>query len=155
MSTFGQQAITTVGRTPKVTADGTPMMKHAGVTIDWGTVAAVSGADVEIADGFVAKIGEKYLRYGQVLTRITTGGKYGPYDPDALDGRQTLTHGSCFVLNETVKENDRASDHPPVLYGGLVFRDRVLAHATTDTLAGGPPLADLLAVMPNLQLVTD
>lgn len=44
--------------------------KIGGVTIDWATVAAVTGADVELKDGTTIKIGKKYLRYGQVLCRI-------------------------------------------------------------------------------------
>jgi hypothetical protein len=151
MSTFGQTTLATIGRTPKVTADGCPEMKAAGVTIDWSVVAAVSGADVVLSDGLTVYIGEKYLRYGQILTKITASGKYSVYDFAAVDGRQTLTPGECFVLNETVKENDRASDHPPVLFGGLIWKDRLIATAGTHSLANGPTYTELLAVLPRLQ----
>jgi hypothetical protein len=30
----------------------------------------------------------------------TASGKYGPYDSAATDGRQTLTRGECFILDE-------------------------------------------------------
>lgn len=54
-----------------VSADGQPEMKMAGVTLDWDTVAAVSGADVTLVDGTVIKIGDKYLPQGQVVVGIT------------------------------------------------------------------------------------
>jgi hypothetical protein len=153
MSTFGQTTLATIGRTPKVTADGCPEMKVAGVTIDWSTVAAVAGADVVLSDGLTVYIGEKYLRYGQVLCRITATSKYGPYDFAAVDGRQLLAPGECFVLNETVKENDRASDHPPVLCGGKVWKDRLIATAGTHSLANGPTYTELLTAIPRLQFL--
>jgi hypothetical protein len=57
----------------RVSADGSPLYKVGGVTIDWSSVTAVSGSDVTLPDGSVIKIGQKYLRYGQILTKITTG----------------------------------------------------------------------------------
>jgi hypothetical protein len=50
---------------------GTALWHPVGITIDWGTVTAVSG-DTETADGALVKDGQKYLRYGQVMTRKTT-----------------------------------------------------------------------------------
>jgi hypothetical protein len=77
---------------------------------------------------------------------------YGPYDSAAVDGRQTLTKGATFILNKSVKENDQASDHAGVaVYGGLLWKDRVRAHATTASLANGPTFATLEAVLPRVQ----
>lgn len=154
MSSFGQTTITTVGRAPQVSADGRPEVKQIGVTIDWSLIAAVSGSDVTLNDGVTVKVGEKYLRYGQVICQVTTGGKYASYDPDATDGREALDPGETFVLNRTVKENDSKSDHAGVaIYGGPVFKDRVLATAGTHSLADGPTYAELLAALPRLQFV--
>jgi hypothetical protein len=77
-----------------------------GITIDWATVAAV-GTDTVTStpEGITVKAGQKFLRYGQVLTKITASGKWGPYDPGAADGRQTLARGNVCVLNETLLEN--------------------------------------------------
>lgn len=268
MSTFGRQSILTVGRSVRLSADGRPEVKHAGVTIDWSTVAAVSGAAVTLPDGVVVQVGEKYLRYGQLVTAIgvaevqtveftggptagsavitlpavgaeaaqsvtvgatasaasfqaslqalsrigpngatvarsgagsaadpyvytvtfsrqlgnvpeftstntftggttpsvthgtTTsgsdaGGKYGPYDPGASDGRQTLSRGFCFLVNETVKENDLHSDHPPAVYGGLVWKDRLVATSGTHTLAAGPTYTELEAAFPRIAYVAE
>jgi hypothetical protein len=156
MSTFGRQSILTVGHGVKLTADGRPQYKQAGVTIDWSTVAAVAGADVTLPDGVTIVIGEKYLRYGQVITRITASGKYGPYDPAAADGRQTLTQGAAFLLEETVKENDLHSDHPPVVDGGRVWQLRLIQSGVgAASLAAGPTLANLLATFPGIRMVTE
>jgi hypothetical protein len=60
------------GNPIRVSFDGEPRMKAGGVTIDWSTVAAVSGSDVTTKEGFVVPIGSKYLRHGQVILKITT-----------------------------------------------------------------------------------
>jgi hypothetical protein len=257
-NTYGRQLLDTVGRSVQVTADGRPEMKPGGVTVDWNnTVAAVAGSDVTYEDGVVVRVGEKGLRYGQVLTKITlqpaqtvadtgatagtftltgtrpdtgvattqtvafnattaavqtamdaifgagntvvtgagalpanvqtvtfqgaligyavaamvpnsagltggtavvavvqgggTNGWYGPYDPAATDGRQTLARGSCWIMNETVREQDLHSSHPPVLDGGRVFRSRIIQAGTgAASLAAGPTLANLEAAFPRL-----
>jgi predicted RecA/RadA family phage recombinase len=259
----------------EVSADGDPEWKVGGVTLDWSTIAAVS-ADVTLPDGIVVKNGQKYLRFGQVLTLIgvaevqtaatqatpvtgtviftlpavgdapaqsgatlswtsttlptaqavadnlnalsrigpngvtvtlsaqtytitfarrlgdvpqltsvatgsgntfthatTTAGqptyvsgnyqaaKYGPYDPSATDGRQTLSRGECYILNQTVVETGLLSpifppvaDHPAVLEGGLVWRERLLATAmAAGTLALGPTFTNLLTAFPRLRFV--
>lgn len=69
-NTFGPRALGTYGQKFEVSADGLPERKIGGGTIDWGTVTAVSGSAVTLLDGILVAIGEKYLRYGQVMTRI-------------------------------------------------------------------------------------
>jgi hypothetical protein len=156
MSSFGFSVVDTAGKSIQVSANGLPEMKSAGITLDWATVTAVAGADVTWLDGVVVHIGEKGLRYGQVVTKITASGKYGPYDPAAADGRQTLVNGEAFILNEAVRELDVASDHPPALEGGKVFLGRIIqSGVAAHTLALGPTLAELLAVMPRLRLVKE
>jgi hypothetical protein len=261
-STYGRQVLESWGLSIQVCADSTPEWKPGGVTIDWGTVAA-AGADVNLEDGFFTPAGEKYLRYGQVLTRLTiqpaqlitvtggptggtftltgtrpdtgvtstqtvafnaavaatqtamdamfgagntlvtgagalpanahtvtfqgglinyapalmtasgagltggttpavavtvpagqAGGNYGwwgPYDPAASDGRQTLTKGDCFILNTSVRETgDPASNHPPALRGGLLWKKRILMTTGTHSLANGPTVAEFEAVFPRV-----
>lgn len=145
----------TIGRPLMASADGRPEWKPAGISVDWATVAAVAGADVTLVSGAVIKIGKKYLRYGQVLTKITASGKYGPYDPAALDGRQTLVRGDAFILNETVLEDDLNSNHPPVFNGGIVFKARILATTGAASLAAGPTFANLETVFPRLTYAND
>jgi hypothetical protein len=156
MSSFGFSTVDTVGRSIQVSADGKPEFKTAGVTIDWSLVLAVSGSDVTLLDGVVVHVGEKYMRYGQVITRVTASGKFAQYDFAAADGRQLVVNGDCFILNETVRELDVASDHPPALEGGKVFLNRIIqSGVATHSLALGPNFAELMAAMPRLRLVRE
>jgi hypothetical protein len=259
-TTYGRQILETTGASVQVAADARPLMKPGGITIDWSTIAA-AGADVSLEDGFFCPSGEKYLRYGQILTRIvvaaevqtltvtgtptggslvvsginpnsqsaiqgtivynstaaqaqviadaifgvgnvvvgggalpgaaltftfrgdwdpaqmtvvtngltggstpagafttttpanTSAGLWGPYDPGASDGRQTLTKGDCFILNESIRETgDPHSNHPPALQGGLIWKARILqSGAATHTLALGPTLAEFEAAFPMIR----
>lgn len=152
---YGRQVIGTVGTSIQVSADGKPVPKLAGVTIDWATVTAVSGADVTLADGVVVKIGDKYLRYGQVIARITATGKYGPYDPAAGDGREIApVRGRAYIVNRTALALEPADDHPEVIEGGRVWRARIIqSEAATHTLALGPTFVELCAAFPDLRFV--
>lgn len=88
-------------------------------------------------------------------TAGTGTGLYGPYDSAATDGRQTLEKGRVWIVNQTVKENDLKSNHPPVFDGGRVWRQRILATDGTHSLAAGPTFAELLAAMPSLRFAWD
>src|SRR5262245_34217470 len=157
-NTFARALLESTGRSIQVTADGCPEMKAGGITIDWTTVTAVTGSDVTYLDGIVVKVGEKAIRYGQVLSKITASGKYGPYDPAATGTGRELApvRGETYIANETIKEDEIASDHPPVLEGGLVFLDRIIQAGTgTASLAAGPTLANLLAGFPRLRLIKE
>jgi hypothetical protein len=155
-NTFGRNTIETAGRSIQVSADGRPEFKAVGITLDWATIAAVAGSDVTWLDGLVVKVGEKGLRYGQVVTKITASGLYGPYDPGAVDGRQTLARGDCFVVNESIREDELNSNHPPVFDGGLSFVSRIIqSGGGAASLAAGPTLANLLTAFPRLRLVND
>jgi hypothetical protein len=261
MPEYGQRTVATVGTSIRVSADGHPEDKHGGVTIDWTTVAPAVAAST-LGDGVPIAIGDMYLRYGQVICRITadavavvtvdatsgtftitlttevdgvaytattaaiaeaatiatvqaalrllttvpgaatvvvsgsTGGpftltfpdaaglvvvtatsvdlaggtgvtvattssggnidKYGPYDPAATDGRQSLIQGSTFVLNRTVKQTDILSNHPEAIDGGLVFLARIIQSGVASaSLAAGPTLANLKTTFPRLKYVTE
>lgn len=158
MSTYGRQVLTKTGREVQVLADlQDAQFKVGGVTIDWSTVAA-AGSDTTLTDQTPIKTGEKYLRFGQILTKITASGKFGPYDPAAADGRQTLARGNCYVLNRTVKETgyisgidiSSASDHPQVFDGGTVWKDRVLMTTGAASLAAGPTVTNFETAFPRV-----
>jgi len=151
---YGRQVLGTIGTTIQLSADGEPGAKLAGVTIDWSTVAAVSGSDVTVGDGVVVKVGDKYLRYGQVITRITATGKYGPYDPALSNGQELLVRGRAFLLNRTATNTEPADDHPEVIEAGRVWRARILqSEAATHTLALGPTFVEIGATFPELRFV--
>src|SRR5205823_1774548 len=78
---------------------------------------------------------------------LATNGEYGPYDPSATDGRQTLTRGDCFILDETWLEF--AAGGGPLagvgsieivgglIEGGDVWKNRLLMTTGTASLAAG------------------
>lgn len=147
----------------RVSSDGSPIYKAGGAMIDWTTVAAV-GSDTTLTDGSVILNGQKFLRYGQVMTKITASGKFGPYDSAAADGRQLLARGDCFVLDETwtqygtgsanlSAQNDQIGG---LIDGGRIFIDRVIqSGVAAHSLAAGPTLAEFSAAFPAFELVRD
>lgn len=117
---------------------------------DAGNVAAIT------ADG-------TGLTGGQTITITTTtaglaaGGKYGPYDDTATDGRQTLTRGNCWVLNHTVKENGEingfntgVTDHPQVFDGGTAWKERIIMTTGAHSLAAGPTVTEFETAFPRI-----
>lgn len=150
-NTYGRKVLESTGRQIMVSADGQPDWKAGGITIDWSTVAAVSGSDVTTPDERLVVIGKKYLRFGQVLNRISASGKYGPADTTLSNGQETTGGGSqSFILNETVLEDDAGSDHPAVFDGGLVWPARIIAGT-----GNAPTLAAVLAALPRLSFAKD
>jgi hypothetical protein len=251
--------------------------KVGGVTLDWSTFTAVSGSDLTLPDENVVKVGRKYCRYGQLVTRIglaevqtltltggpTAGsaiiqvpdggegkpaqtftvafnasaaavqasmraltrigangvgvtrsgagsagdpyvftitysrelgnigqlalvshtftggttptatpatstpagdsaGKFGPYDPDATDGRAILARGHAYLINETLLEEaifgltTAPTDYAHAAFeGGRVWRDRLIATTGTHTLAAGPTFTELEALFPALSYLND
>lgn len=147
----------------RVSADGSPVYKVAGLTVDWTKFTAASG-DVTLPDGSVIKDGQKYIRYGQVLAMITATGKYGPHDPALTNGQEIITRGRCYIVDQTVLQYSSGSaslgavnDHiGGVFDGGAVFIDRILqSGAGSHSVTAGPTLVELLAAFPLLQSVTD
>lgn len=154
----------------RVSADGRPKYKSGGVTVDWTTVTATgsnAGSVTTLADGSVINGVQSLLRYGQIITKITgTGtnktGYFGPYDSAALDGRQTLTRGECFIVDETVLQygtgmagNSVVNDQiGGVFDAGEAFLDRIIQSGTaTASLALGPTKVNFLAAFPAVTVV--
>lgn len=84
-------------------------------------------------------------------------GKLGPYDPAATDGRQLLTRGDCYILNQTVLQNGviiglggGVTDHPAVFDSGLAWKPRILMTTGTHSLAAGPTVAEFEAAFPGI-----
>jgi hypothetical protein len=160
---FGLKTLTASSGAPyQLTYDGHIEWKAGSVTYDWSTVAAVSGSPLDLTgtgDALTVPIGQKVLLIGQVMCEITSSGLYGPYDPAASDGRQTLTRGKVGLLNMTILQTGVLNltagnpDNGNLIEGGRVWQARIIQSGTgTHTLAAGPTLAELLAVLPRLQL---
>lgn len=89
-------------------------------------------------------------------------GKYGPYDPAATDGRQLLTRGECFIVNQTVLKTGVAggfdpgvTDHPAVFDGGPTWKARLLITTGAHSLAAGPTVAEFETAFPRVEYVQD
>lgn len=262
---YGRTLLTTnTVNATRVSADGRPCYKSGGITLDLTTVPAASGSDTTLPDGSTIKANNQYLRYGQIMTKITTqpvqtitgtasggtgtisvvrpdtgqtvttapisatataaqvltalqavlganqvasasggplgtgavtvtfnnfvpimtlgpgsaltggtwafavttagtsNGKYGPYDPGASDGRQTLTRGECYILDETWLLNPAGGSFAGLastdIIGGIfdagdIFIDRVLqSGAAGATLALGPTKVNFLAAFPLVKI---
>lgn len=68
---YGRNVIGSTGAPIMVAAAEDTIWQPIGVSIDWSLVTAV-GADVTSPEGFIVKNGSKWLRYGQVLCKVTT-----------------------------------------------------------------------------------
>jgi hypothetical protein len=136
---------------------------HGGATIDWSTVAAL-GADLTLADGTVYKTGEKVLLPGQVLLEETSGANirmFGPYDPAATDGRQTITpFVRAGIVGKPIHYRPDLANRfydsmIGLVIGGPVKRGLIRATAGTASLANGPTYANLAVLFPRLILVAN
>lgn len=92
-----------------------------------------------------------------LTTAVGNYGYYGPYDPAASDGRQTLTRGQCCILNSLITQNgvtgaltQLPSNHPGVLVGGLLWKARIKATNGTHSLAAGPTFTEFEAAFPRV-----
>lgn len=151
MASYGKTDIATTGRPLEVIADGNYSgFKAGGVTIDWTTVAAVAGADATLPDGTVVKIGDKYLRFGTVVSIITASGKYGPVNTGAADGRQLMVRGTSFIVNRTMVLSQMGSDHPPVFDRGTVWWDRIVKDGANE-----PTSANILVAFPGIARIME
>jgi hypothetical protein len=95
-----------------------------------------------------------------VTTNDATPGGYGPYDPNATDGRQTPVIGKCGFMNETILQNGVLgitvfnTDNTNLVVGGRVWLARLLQVGSgSASLAGGPTFATLTAALPRLMPV--
>lgn len=92
-------------------------------------------------------------------TAGTGNGKFGPYDPAATDGRQTLSRGDCWILNRTKVQNNPVglnvhnSDNPAVFEEGRVFKSRLLMTSGAHSLAAGPTVSEFEAAFPGIRYV--
>lgn len=113
-----------------------------------GNVAAVTTTATGLAGG------------SATVATVTAGdatGTYGPYDSAATDGRQNLTRGKCFILNESILEVDPAgnqTNHPTVFDGGLVWKARLRVGGLNTTPLGSgsePSWAAFEAAFPRVR----
>lgn len=78
---------------------------------------------------------------GTVIAKITASGKYGPYDPEADDGREIAEDGRLFLLFNTTRVGGGGSDvnlntaadvGAPGFWEGVVIADNLPSFEGTD-----------------------
>ncbi len=162
MSTFGRYEFGKFGSGISCSADGSPVAKIAGVQLAWAAIAAVAAERV-FKDADTVEAGEKFIRYGTIVCRITASttasevGKFMPYMTGTLSGTgniintlaavggitrvQSLAEGDVFLVNRSVHENDVLSDFPEALDGGRMYKQRLLVVGYGDGTGGYPDAA--------------
>lgn len=165
MSSYGQYSLGGVGSGISVSADGSPVAKVAGVTIAWASVPTMAAART-FKDYDNVEAGEKYIRYGTIVCRITAAtdatevGKFAPlvgtgvagqYNDDATRAVSTA-EGDVFIVNRSVHQDDIASDHPEVIDGGRVYKRRLFVVGYGDGTGGYPDAASDAADLVALNL---
>lgn len=147
MSSFGQYSLGSVGSGISCSADGSPVAKIAGVMIAWAGVPAIA-ANRTFKDFDLVEAGEKFIRYGTIVCRITAAtdptevGKFMPFMAVPGGGRTLSTaEGDVFLINRSVHQDDAASDHPEALDGGRMYKQRLLVVGYGDGTGGYPDAA--------------
>jgi hypothetical protein len=118
------------------------------------TAALGNVSAVTVASGSLTSGGTVTVTIGTSTEGSGSAGKYGPYDGDATDGRQTLSRGKCCILNATIVEPSADSglgvvtEHPGCIEGGLVWKARLKVGST-----GQPAWNDFEAAFPRVRYV--
>ncbi len=151
MGGFGQEVIGTFKFGSSVRASNNPEGMRGG-TIDWGLIPAAT-ENTSFNDGREVKVGEKCLRYGTVLVRITaevpSKNMFALYDRNATDGRQQLGRGDSYILDETICESDSHSN-PRLFDGGSAWKARLLVGGNNQ-----PSWDEFYATFPRVSLIAD
>ena len=177
MSTFGQYSFGKVGAGISVSADGSPSTKIAGGQLGWAAIVAVA-ADYTFKDVDFVEAGEKFIRYGTVLARVTAAsagtialdanivgkfvpllgggaaGDYTSYNGDATMA-VSIAEGDVFVANRSVHEYDVVSDYAEMIDGGRVYKRRLLVDDYGDGVVTYPDYAADLADLTALTFATE
>ena len=139
MGTYGPTIQTNNGYDVQVAADGRPIEKAIGITLDWSTIVAQVAA-ITYDDGTSVAIGAKGLPFGTVLCKITTA----EVQSVTLGGTPT---GGTFTLSG----NGRTS--APIAFNALAAAVQTAiqalggdyAGAIVTGAAGGPYTVTFLA----------
>lgn len=125
---YGRNVLSSTGRNVMVIADGDLSgMKAGGISLDLSTITAVS-QDTTLTDDTVVLNGQKYLRFGQILTKITIGSKY-----TVLVSASTT--GGTFTLTATV--NGVAATTTALAFDASAATVQAALVALTNIGAGG------------------
>lgn len=151
LAVYNYESVASVGRTGSGTA-GDPYIYTVTFGRRFGDVTAIATVSNTFTGGTTPSV-----TIG-TTTAGTGTGYYGPYDPSATDGRQTLTRGECFILNETVLEVPPLGWGMPnttvlggAFDGGNVWKDRIIMTAGTHSLTDGPTISEFETAFPRIE----
>lgn len=137
MSTpYGRQVIGTTGEIGfQILSGADAKWKPAGITIDWGTVYPVA-TDTVLNDGNTILTGNKHLRYGQFMLKITSSGKYGPYTAPmtATDAAGAITAGDLVINLDAGGSNLSPGDVLHIAAGGGTAEDVIVKSVSTNAV---------------------
>ncbi len=156
MAGYGYQTVEKIGGGIQVLAHGKDVnWKVGGVTVFWGAITAesadrvVTPAGESYTSNFLSsnaspddyvQAGDKFVRYGTFLCRISGGtadGFFAPYGSTSIGGGTLLkTSGNIYICNQSFRESQEHSDYAPggVFEGGTVFKYRLLMNLGTTQL---------------------
>lgn len=131
----------------RVSADGNPKYKSGGVMIDTTTIPAAGGTDVTLADGSVIKAGQQYMRYGQIIAKVTVA-EIQTITVTATGGTFTATVPGTGVATIATAFNASAATMQANL------RTATGNNAITVSLAGGVYTVTFPSAMGDVTLMT-
>jgi hypothetical protein len=128
---YGRYVIGNTGVPIEVAADGAPEWQPIGISVDWTTVTAV-GSDTTLSpEGLTVKSGQKYLRYGQVMCKITGQ----PVNTVTLSGSPSA---GTFTLYVVRPDNGAVMVTAAIAYNATAT---AVKNAITALNVGGYPVA--------------
>ena len=149
------------GRPVRLSADGYPERPPIGITVAWNSVTPAAIDTKIIADDTQVYVGERVLRVGTLMVKITSGqdsGKYGPFKADATDGRQSVTRGDCMLVDYTIKQGETSvwnsnldNDHIGGVTGGMVWRQRLKIQGNLEGVGTDPTFDQIKDAFPRLE----
>lgn len=141
------------GYDDSIIAGGDVEWMMVGATIDWDLVVATT-ADVTLPSGRLIKAGKKYLRNGQVMTRISAGGAtVATLNNTPTGGTATYTFTTPTGTFTTPAQAYNATG--ATLQTALRALDTRFAAATVTGSAGGPYTFGFPASLGSVQVTAD
>lgn len=158
----GVTAGAALGLTANISGTGTIPVVTTAATVPYTITFADSLGPVTVTTSAASLTGGTPTATVSATAPGGNFGWFGPYDPAATDGRQTLTRGECYVMDQTVLQystgtssfsisNDQIGG---VIEGGDIFIDRIIqSGVASHSLSAGPTLAEFRAVFPRFSEV--
>lgn len=152
---YGRNVIGNTGIPIRVSASDDAIWMPIGITLDWSLVTAVGSNTVTPAEGLTIVAGQKYLRFGQVLARVTalpvqtltiagTGGTFALYgnrlDTGAYVNSGPLAYNASAATIQAALSAPGVLDTTPAVVAGtgpITITSPVILTVDPSLLTGG------------------